>query len=60
MALQYLKESADKAPGNAFYQYQLGLAYLKTGKTQEARQALERSLKLNPKFEDARRTLASL
>ena len=63
MAFQYLKEAAEKNPRSPLYQYQLGLAYLKLGKTAEARQSLQRSIQLDPKFsqaEDARRTLSAL
>ena len=53
MALQYLRESATKEPGNPMYQYHLGMVYLKLGKNGEARQALEKALKLDPKFPQA-------
>ena len=63
LALEYLKEAATKVPANPLYQYQLGLAYVKLGKTAEARQALEKALQLDPKFSqagDARKALAEL
>ena len=63
LALEYLKDAATKVPSNPVYQYQLGLAYVKLGKTAEGRQALEKALQLDPKFSqagEARKTLAEL
>lgn len=63
MALQYLRDSAEKNQKNPLYQYQLGLVYWKLGRMTDARQALQSALKLNPKFseaENARSVLARL
>jgi tetratricopeptide (TPR) repeat protein len=53
MALQYLGESAAKARSNPIYHYQLGLTYWKLGRGDEARQALQAALRLNPSFPEA-------
>ena len=57
------RPSRDKSPKNAVFQYHLGLAYAKSGNTEEARKALEQALVLDPKFDgsaDAQRVLAGL
>jgi Flp pilus assembly protein TadD len=43
-----LKQAVDGEPGNATYQYHLGLAYLKNGDQALARRTLEAALKLDP------------
>lgn len=63
MALNYLKECAEKDQKNPVYQYHLGMTYFKMGRSEEARQALQRSLKVDPNFsqsESARQILAQL
>ena len=63
MALNYLKECAEKSPENPVFQYHLGMTYFKLGRTAEAKETLQKSLKLNPKFsqsESARQMLAQL
>jgi tetratricopeptide (TPR) repeat protein len=52
-AWSYLKESADKDQKNAVFQYHLAMACWKLGKREEARQALQNALKLDPKFQQA-------
>jgi tetratricopeptide (TPR) repeat protein len=63
LAIAPLRESVDKAPKVAAYQYHLGLAYAKNGNKADARKALELALSLDPKFDgaaDAQRVLAGL
>jgi Flp pilus assembly protein TadD len=63
LAVPLLRESVDKSPKNAVFQYHLGLAHVKSGNKEEARKALEQALVLDPKFDgsaDARRVLAGL
>jgi tetratricopeptide (TPR) repeat protein len=63
LAVPIFRESVDKAPKNAVYQYHLGLAYAKSGNKEEARKALEQALVLNPTFDgsaEAQRVLAGL
>jgi tetratricopeptide (TPR) repeat protein len=63
LAVRVLRESVNKSPGNAVYQYHLGLAYARSGDGDDARKALKQALVLDPKFigsADARRVLAEL
>jgi Tfp pilus assembly protein PilF len=63
LAIPPLRESVDKDPKNAMYQFHLGLAYVKSGDAAAGRKALEAALALDPKFagaDEAQRTLASL
>ena len=63
LAVPIFRENVSKSPGNAVYEYHLGLAYAKNGNKEEARQALEQALVLDPKFDgfaDAQRVLAGL
>jgi tetratricopeptide (TPR) repeat protein len=63
LAIPAFRESVDKAPKVAAYQYHLGLAYAKNGNKEEARKALEQALALDPKFDgaaDAHRVLGTL
>ena len=63
LAVRVFRESVDKSPRNAVYQYHLGLAYATSGEGDDARKALERALMLDPQFNgsaDARRVLAGL
>jgi len=62
-AVSLLRESAEKLGDNAEVQYHLGMAYLKTGKSPQAKEALTKALKLNASFagaEEAKNTLAAL
>ena len=62
-AIAAFKESVDKQPNTAVFQYHLGLASAKAGQFSQARQALETALRLNPKgadADDARATLSKL
>jgi Tfp pilus assembly protein PilF len=63
LAVASFKESSEQTPANPIVLYHLGLAYLKNGNNQEAKQALQRALKLDPSFEgaeDAKRALSSI
>jgi tetratricopeptide (TPR) repeat protein len=55
-AIDLLRRSAEVAPSPAAY-YNLGQALRKAGQTEEARQAFEEALRLNPDFELARQAL---
>ena len=62
-AIKALRESVGDAPDNPVYQYHLGLAYAQMGDDAKARTALERALKVAPRFSDAadaKRVLATL
>lgn len=62
LAIDPLRDAAQKEPGNPVYQYRLGVAYSKAGRPDEARQSLEQALKLKPDFpgaDDTRRILAA-
>jgi len=63
LAVGPLEESAQKLPDNADVLYHLGMTYAKLGDKGKARNALERALKINPKFSGsaaARQTLESV
>jgi len=62
LAVSTLKVSAEKDPGNAVYQYHLGLAYAGSGDTARAKDSFTRALALKADFsgaDDARTFLAS-
>jgi tetratricopeptide (TPR) repeat protein len=62
-AVSLLRESAEKLEDNAEVQYHLGMAYLKTGNPQAAKDSLANALKLSESFtgvEEAKRVLADL
>ena len=62
-AVSLLRESAEKLGDNAEVQYHLGMAYLKTGNPQAAKDSLANALKLSESFtgvEEAKRVLADL
>jgi tetratricopeptide (TPR) repeat protein len=62
-AIPLLRLAIDRAPQDPIYHYHLGLVYAKTGDKAQARQSLERALRLDPRFpgaDDARRALATL
>lgn len=63
LAVPQFEQSVAKMPGNAVFQYHLGMAYAGAGQTEKARRALEEALRLNPSFdgaEQAKQTLSSL
>jgi len=63
MALSPMLQAIDKQPGNASYQYHLGVAYKSLGQNAKARTALNKALTLDPKFRDseaARQALAEI
>ena len=63
LAIGPLRKSADRVPKNPTYRYHLGMAYMKTGEPQKAREMLQDALRLNPSFPeaaDARRALDGL
>ena len=49
LAIPPFRDSVEKAPKSAVYQYHLGLAYAKAGDKDGARKALEAALQLDPK-----------
>ena len=62
-AVGYLKEAAEKLPGQALVRYHLGMAYHKNGNRDLAKKELAEALKLSPNFpgaDEAKTTLASL
>jgi tetratricopeptide (TPR) repeat protein len=62
-ALSLLKEAAEQAPDNPLIQYHLGLAYHQQGEKEQARKALQVSLKLStsyPGSDEAKKILAEL
>jgi putative PEP-CTERM system TPR-repeat lipoprotein len=59
-AISTLKESVEKQPQTADFQYHLGLAYAKNGDYRLARQALETALRLEPKSAQATEAKATL
>ena len=62
-AVPLLRESAEKLTDNAEVHYHLGMAYLKAGNTQAAKESLTKALKLGDSFseaEEAKRALADL
>jgi tetratricopeptide (TPR) repeat protein len=63
LAIRTFKLSAENDPGNALYQYHLGLAYAKAGETTNAKQSLSRALAVKSDFagaQEARDLLRSL
>jgi len=59
----YLKEAAEKLPDQPLILYHLGMAYHKNGNRDLAIKALDRALKIDPKFQgadEARSTLNAL
>jgi tetratricopeptide (TPR) repeat protein len=63
LAVRPLEDSLKAMPDNADILYHLGLTYAKIGNKAQARQALERALKLNPQLAgaaNARQALASV
>jgi tetratricopeptide (TPR) repeat protein len=62
-AIGLFQEAVRSAPENALYTYHLGMAYAKNGQPAQARQQLERLVRINPngsEADDLRRELASL
>ncbi len=63
LAISTLTVSTEKDPGNAVYQYHLGLAYAAAGDAKRAKQVLARALELKSDFDgahEARELLSSL
>jgi Flp pilus assembly protein TadD len=52
-AVAELQESAALEPDNAVINYHLGMAYYKNGQTKDARNSLEKALKIQEKFKGA-------
>ncbi len=62
-SVSLLRESAEKLGSSAEVSYHLGMAYLKAGNAQGAKESLAKALKLNPTFagaDEAKRALADL
>ena len=59
-ALELLQAAASVVPEDAFYQRQLGLAYLRLGMYAEAAASLERALEQEPHYADVYRDLAAV
>jgi tetratricopeptide (TPR) repeat protein len=59
-AIAAFKQSVEKQPTTATFQYHLGLAAAKAGQFTQARQALETALKLDPKGAEAAEAKAAL
>ena len=59
-AVAELEQSVERQPGNAAFQYHLGLAYAKTGDFPRARRALEAGLKVAPQAPEAAEAKAAL
>ncbi len=60
LAISALKVSAERDPGNATYQYHLGLAYDGAGDRVRARHAFERAVALRPTFTEAQDAMRRL
>ena len=52
-AATQLTESVQKVPGNPIYRWRLGMAYLADGRSDLAKQSLQRTLAGDPHFPDA-------
>jgi tetratricopeptide (TPR) repeat protein len=59
-AIQHFLQAIAAAPGNAVFQYHLGLAYAKNSETERAGDAFRTAIRLNPKFAAARKALTTL
>lgn len=59
-AIPYLQDGVRIAPGNAIYQYHLGMAYLGAGRIPAAEQALKLALQQDPQFSEAGNARAAL
>jgi Flp pilus assembly protein TadD len=59
-AIKTFLQAVAAAPGNAVFQYHLGLAYAKNLETERAANAFRAALKLNPRFTAARQALTAL
>jgi tetratricopeptide (TPR) repeat protein len=56
-AITRLQEAVRLDPRNAVYHYNLGLAFAKSNRLEEAREEFERSLKIEPDLEEASQKL---
>jgi Flp pilus assembly protein TadD len=52
-AVDLFKEAVKGNPNNPTYNYHLGLAYARNGQSAQARQQLDRLLKIKPDYSDA-------
>ena len=59
-AIAAFKQSVERQPNTAIFQYHLGLASAKAGQFTQARRALETALRLDPKGADASEAKAAL
>ena len=62
-AIEYLERGRDKVPGDSGLNYHLGMAYLKAGKKEQAKDCLKKALASGREFqgkEDAERALGAL
>jgi tetratricopeptide (TPR) repeat protein len=60
LAIPPLIASVENDPRNASYRYHLGLAYLKVGEAEKARDAFEVALRLQPDMKEAREARQAL
>ena len=60
VAIKHFLQAIAEAPGNAVFQYHLGLAYAKNAQTERASDAFREAIRLNPKFSAARKALTTL
>jgi tetratricopeptide (TPR) repeat protein len=63
LAISSFQASIQKDAKNPLYHYHLGMAYMKNGDKDKARESLKQALSLNPKFEgaaDAQKSLGTL
>lgn len=59
-ALQQLERAAEASPANASFQFHLGTAFIRAGRLDDGRAALERALALDPATPDRQRIDAEL
>jgi tetratricopeptide (TPR) repeat protein len=60
LAITRFEKSVSQAPDNPVYHYHLGLAHAKSGNVEQARDALNTTLKLDANHREARELLATL
>ena len=63
LAIPLFESCVKKEPGRAMYHHHLGLAYLRAGRSKQARASLERALANNPDAataEDVKRVIARI
>jgi Tfp pilus assembly protein PilF len=59
-AIVYLKEANEKIPNHPVIKYHLGMSYYKNGNLDLAKKELNQALKIDPNFEGAEETRATL